>query len=494
MNTMHIDVAIIGAGTAGLSARAEVAKVTDSYRVFDPGPLGTTCARTGCMPSKAFVQSAHDYHRRAAFAALGLEGAKDVRANGASVLARTRGLRDDFSAGAVAGMEKWSDTHLVRHAAAFTQDGTIRAGDQVFQPHAPVIATGTRPVVPDGWHGMLGDRLLTTETCFDMAKLPRRVGVIGLGPVGLELGQAMARLGVEVTGFDPSATFGGISDPALQACLEASIGREMRIVQATADPSLATDGSVTLTWDGGEITVDHMLVAMGRVPNTPSLKLGRIGLTMRDDGHPALPSGQLNISGTSIYFAGDVSVGPALLHEAADEGRVAGFYAARKQDATFSRRVPLGMVFTDPQIASVGATLDDLEKDDADVAIGSSSFASAGRTRLARGSGGMIVIYADKATARLRGAAIIAPKAEHIAHLLAFAICSHADLKDLLRMPYYHPAHEEVLRQALRATLAVCAVDSEPLEQTRCRDTPVDASTRTKPQQTPKDKTYAIDT
>lgn len=84
-------------------------------------------------------------------------------------------------------------------------------------------------------------------------------------------------------------------------------------------------------------------------------------------------------------------------------------------------------------------------------------------------------IYADKATARLRGAAIMAPVAEHIAHLLAFAICSEATLKDLLRMPYYHPTHEEVLRRAIRAALAECSVASEPLEETRCRDTPVDA-------------------
>jgi dihydrolipoamide dehydrogenase len=96
MTIQQIDVAIIGAGTAGLSARAEVAKVTDSYRVFDPGPLGTTCARTGCMPSKAFLQSAHDYHRREAFAALGLEGMQEVKAIGSAVLAQTRALRDDL--------------------------------------------------------------------------------------------------------------------------------------------------------------------------------------------------------------------------------------------------------------------------------------------------------------------------------------------------------------------------------------------------------------
>ncbi len=403
MSIMEIDVAIIGAGTAGLSARAEVAKVTDSYRVFDPGPLGTTCARTGCMPSKAFIQSAHDFHRRHAFPALGLEGAKDVSANGASVLAQTRVLRDDLSGGVVAGMDDWSDPHLVRQAVEFKEDGTLHAGDQVFRPHATVIATGTRPVVPDDWRDALGDRVLTTETFFDLHDLPGRMAVIGLGPVGLELGQAMARLGVEVTGFDPSATLGGISDPILQDSLDASIGREMRIVNAPADPRLADDGSVILSWDGGEITVDRVLAAMGRTPNIVSLKLDRIGIEAGDDGYPVRPRGQLNVPGTSIYFAGDVSGAPALLHEAADEGRVAGFHAARRQDATFSQRVPLGIVFTDPQIASVGAALNDLQKGGTDVAVGSASFDTAGRMRLARGSGGAGERCASMPTRQPRG-------------------------------------------------------------------------------------------
>ena len=344
MVARDIDVAIIGAGTAGLSARAEVAKLTDSYRVFDPGPLGTTCARTGCMPSKALLQSAHDYHRRHAFGSLGLEGAQDVRAIGASVLARTRALRDDLAGGVVASMQDWSDTHLVSQAAKFTSDGTLRAGAEAYRPRATVIATGTRPVVPADWREALGEHLMTTDTFFDMPDLPRRVAVIGLGPVGLELGQALARLGADVTGFDPSPMLGGISDPALQEHLEKFIGRDMRIVQTTATPRLAADGSVVLSWRDGEITVDCVLIAMGRAPDIKDLGLVNLGIDLSDDGRPVLAPGQLNPPGRSIYFAGDVAGGPALLHEAADEGRVAGFSAARAQDAVFSRRVPLGIV------------------------------------------------------------------------------------------------------------------------------------------------------
>lgn len=148
MSVTEIQVAIIGAGTAGLSARPEVAKITDSYRVFDHGPVGTTCARVGCMPSKAFVQSAHDFHPRVALADLGIQGAEALSPDGLSILAQTRALRDRLVDGVLDGMKEWQDTHLVRKAVRFTPDGLLEAEDQRFRARAMVIATGTRPVIP----------------------------------------------------------------------------------------------------------------------------------------------------------------------------------------------------------------------------------------------------------------------------------------------------------------------------------------------------------
>lgn len=474
MTVTEIEVAIIGAGTAGLSARAEVAKMTDSYRVFDPGPLGTTCARVGCMPSKAFVQSAHDFHRRYKFDDLGIEGADSLLLNGASVLSQTRALRDRLVGGVLDGMEDWQDTHLVRHPASFAPDGTLEAGDRSFRARAVVIATGTTPIIPEGWQQELADRVLTTDTFFDQKKLLRRVAVLGLGPVGLELGQALARLGVEVTGFDPAAALGGVVDPELQRRIRSSLSKDMRIVTAEADPALAANGAVNLTWRGGEVEVDCVLVAMGRAPNLKTLCLQNSGVDLDENGKPQVMSEQLNIPDTRMYFAGDVSGGPALLHEAADEGRVAGFAAVRDQDACFRRRVALHIVFTDPQIASVGATWSDVQDAEEDTAVGSASFDGAGRVLLARAEGGLVRIYAEKATARLLGAAILAPEAEHMAHLLAFAVEQGADLRDLLHMPFYHPTHEEVLRRAVRSALAKCRVQMDELEAIRCGDTPVD--------------------
>lgn len=472
MKTTDLDVAIIGAGTAGLSARAEVAKLTDRYRVFDPGPYGTTCARSACMPSKAFLQSAHDIHRRAAFDDLGIVGADGLRIDGARVLSQTRKLRDGLVEGVIEGMSPWRRTHLVPHAPVFQGDGTLHAGGARFAPRATVIATGSRPVVPKGWREKFGARVLTSDEIFERRTLPGRVAVIGLGPVGLELGQALARLGVEVTGFDPSATIGGLEDPRLQPRLRQAIAAEMTVIEAQANPVEGHDGAIGVQWDDGRIEVDCLLVAMGRTPNLSDLGLNEIGVDLDDGGAPELRPGQINLPGTRLYFAGDVGRGPALLHEAADEGRLAGYFAARDMDAGIRRRTPLRIVFCEPQIAVVGAPWHDLQDRGDAVVVGEAAFDQAGRTRLQRAAGGAVRIYAQKTTARLLGAAILAPEAEHLAHLLAYAIDRGDDLQGVLAMPAYHPTHEEVLRHALRAALEKSDVDTPEIEAIRCKDTP----------------------
>lgn len=469
-----LDVAIIGAGTAGLSARSEVAKVTDRYRVFDPGPYGTTCAHTACMPSKAFLQSAHDYFRRRDFDRLGIRGAEALRVDGAAVLAETRRLRDSLVKGVVEGMESWRDTHLVPHAPTFGADGVLRAGDLRFQPRATIVATGSRPVVPEGWRDMLGADVITSEQVFEMEALPRRMAVFGLGPVGLELGQALARLGVQVTGFDPSPALGGLVDPELRSSLRSLLEPEMTLVQARAEPLGRVGGSIRIRWDGGETEVNCVLAATGRRPGLGGLGLDRIGVDLSEEGRPVLPEGQLNLPGARVYFAGDAGNGPGLLHEASDEGRVAGYFAARGEDARFRRRQPLRMVFCEPQIALAGATWDEVRASGEDMVTGEASFDGAGRTFLQRRGGGPLRVYARRSDGRILGAAILAHEAEHLAHLLCYAIDRGDDLRGLLRMPAYHPTHEEVLRRALRDALAKCDAGQDELETIRCADAPVD--------------------
>lgn len=122
-DAQDVDVAIIGAGTAGLSARSEVAAVTDSYRVFENGPLGTTCARVGCMPSKALIQIANDFNRRHQFSEMGMTGADALKIDGAEAMRSVRRLRDSFTGNVIDKMKSWRDTHLVQSSVHFDEDG-----------------------------------------------------------------------------------------------------------------------------------------------------------------------------------------------------------------------------------------------------------------------------------------------------------------------------------------------------------------------------------
>ena len=210
-----LDTIIIGAGTAGLAALREVRKRTDRYLIVNEGPWGTTCARVGCMPSKALIEAANAFHRRHSFEEFGLRGASALTADLPAVLQRVRALRDDFVAGATQATDGLGSAQMSGRATllgprAVDIDGTAYATRSI------IIATGSRPRVPDEWLAF-GDRMLTTDTLFEQPSLGPRVAVIGMGPIGVELSQALARLGLEVAAFTTGHTLAGLSDPTLNA-------------------------------------------------------------------------------------------------------------------------------------------------------------------------------------------------------------------------------------------------------------------------------------
>ena len=197
----QVDVAIIGAGSAGLYALAQVKRNTDSYVLIDGGELGTTCARVGCMPSKALIQVADDFHRRKLFNREGIEGADEMRIADADVMEHVQGLRDIFVDKVLSTSTDDMGEEFIEAHARFLEPGLLAAGERRIRAKRIVIATGTSPIVPAAWKAF-GDRVLTTDEIFELETLPQSMAVIGLGVIGLELGQALLRLGVEVTGID----------------------------------------------------------------------------------------------------------------------------------------------------------------------------------------------------------------------------------------------------------------------------------------------------
>ncbi len=437
-----VDVAIIGAGSAGLAAYRAVRAAGKSAVVIDRGPLGTTCARVGCMPSKLLIRAAEVAHDVAGAGELGIR-VTGMRVDGAAVLARVRRERDELVAGLVGALD---DVELVLGEARFTDRDTIEigeagsAGGRTITAGAFVLAVGSSPEVPDV---LASVPVLTSDTLFEVAELPGRVAVIGAGAVALELGQALMRLGSTVTLFSKGQNLGHITDPEVRRETLLHLGLDVRF-GAKLTRAASAGGEITLTVDEQEHRCDAVLVAAGRAPNLARLQLERAGLTLplRHD------QGTLQCEKMPIFIAGDASGDHPVLHEAADDGHIAGLNAARFPDVRAeSRRFPLSIVFTHPQIARVGAALDSLH----DPAIGEARFARQGRARIMGGGNnvGVVRLYAERKSGILRGAELCGPGVEHLAHTLAWALSHEPVAADVLAMPFYHPVLEEALRTAL---------------------------------------------
>jgi dihydrolipoamide dehydrogenase len=451
------DVIIIGAGTAGLSALREVRKQTDNFLIVNDGPYGTTCARVGCMPAKALIESANAFHRRTHFDELGLRGADRLSVDRAAVLRRVRALRDRFVAGIVKVTDDLGEKSLSGRAR-FLAPTEIEVKGRRLQAKTFIIATGSRPIVPPEWRA-LGERILTSDTLFEQTTLPERIAVIGMGVIGCEIGQALARLGVAVTAFAAGEAIAGLADPVIAEQAAALLNQELTLhLRARAKVAPAgkhlrvTTGAGTGAGEMGGavpvVEVDAVFAALGRTPNVDDLGLERLGVSLDERGMPPFDPQSLQITGLPIYFAGDVNGEWPVLHEASDDGYISGRNAPRAAAECFARRAPLAIVFTDPNIAVVGRRFDMLGPED--VVIGAVDFSQQGRSRMAAENRGRLHVYARKSDGRLVGAEMCAPRGEHLAHLLGLALSRRLTVHQLLGAPFYHPVFEEGLRTALR--------------------------------------------
>jgi len=442
----HVDVIIIGAGTAGLSAMREVRKKTEDFLLVNDGSWGTTCAAVGCMPSKALIEAANVFHRRHDFEAFGLRGAESVLADVPAVLARVRRLRDDFIKGPEKVRNNLGVRAIVGRARLLGPDRVAVEGREIAA-RCIVLATGSRPVVPKDW-ARFGDRILTTDTLFEQPDLPRRIAVVGMGAIGIEMAQALSRLGLEVAGFDAVKALAGLTDPEVTAALQTALAREFSFHLGAAVELAEAEGGIAVSGVGESFSADAVLAAMGRRPNIDELGLETLGVELNDRGMPPVDPTTMQIADLPVYLTGDANGHLALLHEAADEGHIAGQNAVAERPANYCRRTELTIVFSAPGVARVGARLADLNPDA--IAIGSADFTRQGRARIAKRNVGLMRLYADTITGRLKGAEMCVPAAEHIAHLLALAIERGLTVQDMLAMPFYHPVLEEGLRSALR--------------------------------------------
>lgn len=451
MEERKVDVAILGAGSAGLYACPQIAKAGKTFVLIDGGELGTTCARVGCMPSKALIQVAEDFHRPGAiFDRFGISGHEDLAIDIPEVLEYVQDTRDHFVDQVLTNsIDEMPPEQVIESNARFIETNLLETEDgQHIRADTVIIATGSRPVVPAAWEPFR-DRVITTDEFFELEDLQGSIAVIGLGVIGLEIGQSLKRLGLEVVGIDQLDTIGGISDPDVAKAAIQAIGKEFPLwLGHTAQIEELPDGRLKVSAGDNSIEVDRIFASLGRRPNIDHLGLENLGIELDARGVPVHNPNTMQIGDLPLFIAGDASTNRPILHEAGDEGRIAGYNAAADRITAFARRVPYHITFSDPNIVKVGAAFKELDL--ATTAIGEMRVAPVGRALIMGKNKGLIRVYADKHSGRLLGCEMCAPKGENLAHLMLLAIQQGMTVGELLQLPFYHPTIEEALQAALR--------------------------------------------
>jgi dihydrolipoamide dehydrogenase len=465
-----VDVAVIGAGTAGLAAYRTAAAVTERVLMIEGGIHGTTCARVGCMPSKLLIAAGEAAHHAKHAAPFGVKATVEV--DGRAVMDRVRRERDRFVGFVIEGVDAIPEDHKVHGRARFVAPGELEIDGpdgkllRRIKARAVVIATGSSPFVPPMLEA-IRDRLVVNDDVFGWETLPASVAVFGTGVIGLELGQALSRLGTRVATFGRRNTIGPLSDPVVRASALAAFREEMPVYpDARVHGVRRVEGGVEVTYDDLDgvtksDTFEYALVAAGRRPNLRGIGLEHAGVRLDANGAPVFDRTTLQCEGrdggaSPVFIAGDANDDVPLLHEASDEGKIAGENAARFPTVSAGlRRSLLAITFTEPQLAIAGATFAWLAnaKGD-DLVTGEVSFANQGRSRVMLQNRGIGHVYADRKTGRFLGAELVGPRVEHIGHLLAWAHQQQLTIDAMLTMPFYHPVVEEGLRTALRDAAA----------------------------------------
>ena len=450
------DVIVIGAGPGGYVCAIRCAQLgLKTACVEARDTLGGTCLNIGCIPSKALLHASHALHEAEHnFAKMGLKGAAP-KVDWKGMLA----YKDDVIGQNTKGIEflfKKNKVDWIKGFGSIPAAGQVKVGDTTHNAKSIIIASGSTPSTLPGIE--VDEKIVvTSEGALALGKVPKKMVVIGAGVIGLELGSVYARLGadVEVIEYLDIITPGMDSEVAknfqkilskqgLKFTLGAAVqGVKTTKTNATVSYKLKKDDS------DHQVVADVVLVATGRKPYTEGLGLDALGVELSErgqiktDGH-----WQTNIKG--VYAIGDCIAGPMLAHKAEDEGMAVAEVVAGKHGHVNYGVIP-GVVYTNPEVASVGATEEMLKAEGRAYKVGKFSFMGNGRAKANFAADGFVKILADKDTDRILGAHIIGPAAGDLIHEVCVAMEFGASAQDLALTCHAHPTFSEAVREAALA-------------------------------------------
>ena len=452
----EFDVIILGAGPGGYVSAIRCAQLGLKTAVVEGREtLGGTCLNVGCIPSKAMLNATHHLHEvHENFEKMGLMGSKTT-----VDWAKMLGYKQDVVNGNTKGIEflfKKNKVTWLKGWGTIPAPGQVKVGDEVHTAKNIVIATGSEASSLPGV--TVDEKIVVTSTgALELAAIPKSMVVIGAGVIGLEMGSVYARLGTQVTvveyldaitpGMDAEVakTFQKI---LTKQGLKFVLGAAVQKVDAGKKGAKVT---YKLRKHDSEVTLDAdvVLVATGRKPYTAGLGLEALGVDMLPRGQVKTDAHfQTNIKG--LYAIGDAIVGPMLAHKAEDEGMAVAEIMAGKHGHVNYSVIP-GVVYTSPEVASVGATEEQLKEQGRAYKVGKFPFMGNARAKAVFQADGFVKILADAATDRILGAHIIGPGAGDLIHEVCVAMEFGASAQDLAMTCHAHPTYSEAVHEAALA-------------------------------------------
>ncbi|WP_116598314.1 dihydrolipoyl dehydrogenase [Primorskyibacter marinus] len=452
----NYDVIIIGSGPGGYVAAIRAAQLgLKTACVEGRDTLGGTCLNVGCIPSKALLHATHQLHEAEHnFAKMGLKGKspsvdwKQMISYKDEVIGQnTKGIEFLFKKNKIDWLKGW---------ASIPEAGKVKVGDEVHDAKNIIIATGSEASSLPGVE--VDEKIVVTSTgALELAKIPKKMVVIGAGVIGLEMGSVYARLGTEVTVVEYLEAITPGMDAEVQKQFQKILAKQgLNFILGAAVQGVETTktkAKVTykLKKDDSEevLDADVVLVATGRKPYTDGLGLDALGVNMTDRGQIETDDHwQTNVKG--IYAIGDAIAGPMLAHKAEDEGMAAAETIAGKHGHVNYGVIP-GVVYTHPEVATVGQTEEQVKESGRAYKVGKFSFMGNGRAKAMFAADGFVKLIADKETDRILGAHIIGPAAGDLIHEVCVAMEFGASAEDLAMTCHAHPTFSEAVREAALA-------------------------------------------
>jgi dihydrolipoamide dehydrogenase len=450
------DVIVIGSGPGGYVCAIRCAQLgLKTACVEGRSTLGGTCLNVGCIPSKALLHATHQLHEtHENFEKMGLMGGAPKVDWG-----KMLGYKNDVIAQNTRGIEflfKKNKVDWIKGWATIPAPGQVRVGDEVHEAKHIVIATGSEPSSLPGV--TVDEKVVVTSTgALELPKIPKTMIVIGAGVIGLEMGSVYARLGSEVTVVEYLDQITPGLDAEVQKSFKRLLEKQgLKFIMGAAVKGVETaKGKAKVTYalrkDESQHTLDAdtVLVATGRKPYTDGLGLNALGINMSPRGQVETDA-HWRTSVPGIYAIGDCIAGPMLAHKAEDEGMAVAETIAGQAGHVNYGVIP-GVIYTHPEVATVGQTEEQLKAEGRAYKAGKFSFMGNGRAKAVFAGDGFVKILADKETDRILGAHIIGPMAGDLIHEICVAMEFGAAAEDLARTCHAHPTFSEAVREAALA-------------------------------------------